>query len=67
MVLTTISISKMRSVIPALVHKFVEAVDDRQERIVVWGSGTPTRDFVYAGDVAEGLLRTRKYISNQRS
>jgi GDP-L-fucose synthase len=44
-------------VIPALVRKFVEAVDDKQERIVVWGSGTPTRDFVYAGDVAEGLLR----------
>jgi GDP-L-fucose synthase len=44
-------------VIPALVRKFVEAVDDRQERIVVWGTGTPTRDFVYAGDVAEGLLR----------
>jgi GDP-L-fucose synthase len=44
-------------VIPALARKFVEAVDDRQKRIVVWGSGTPTRDFVYAGDVAEGLLR----------
>jgi GDP-L-fucose synthase len=44
-------------IIPALVRKFVEAVDDKQERIVVWGSGTPTRDFVYAGDVAEGLLR----------
>jgi len=44
-------------VIPALARKFVEAVDDKQDRIVVWGSGTPTRDFVYAGDVAEGLLR----------
>jgi GDP-L-fucose synthase len=44
-------------VVPALVRKFVEAADDRQERIVVWGSGNPTRDFVYAGDVAEGILR----------
>jgi nucleoside-diphosphate-sugar epimerase len=25
--------------------------------VVVWGSGKPTRDFVYAGDVAHGLLR----------
>jgi GDP-L-fucose synthase len=39
-------------VIPALVRKFVE-----DENVVVWGSGKPTRDFVYAGDVAAGLLR----------
>jgi GDP-L-fucose synthase len=44
-------------VIPALVRKFVEAVDDGQDTIEVWGSGQPTRDFVYAGDVAEGILR----------
>jgi len=44
-------------VVPALVRKFVEAADGRHERLVVWGSGTPTRDFVYAGDVAEGVLR----------
>ena len=44
-------------VIPALVRKFVEAADDRLPRVTVWGSGKPTRDFVYAGDVAEGLLR----------
>lgn len=39
-------------VIPALVRKFVE-----DENVVVWGSGKPTRDFVYAGDVAAGLLQ----------
>jgi len=39
-------------VIPALVRKFVE-----DENVVVWGSGKPTRDFVYAGDVAAGLLK----------
>jgi len=44
-------------VIPALVRKFVEATEDGKDEIVVWGSGKPTRDFVYAGDVAEGLLR----------
>jgi GDP-L-fucose synthase len=38
-------------VIPALVRKFVES-----DSVVVWGSGKPTRDFVYAGDVAKGLL-----------
>jgi GDP-L-fucose synthase len=44
-------------VIPALVRKFVEAVDENRDRLVVWGSGRPTRDFVYGGDAAAGLLR----------
>ena len=44
-------------VIPALVRKFVETVDDVQNRVVVWGTGKPTRDFVYVGDVAEGIMR----------
>jgi GDP-L-fucose synthase len=44
-------------VIPALVRKFVEAADERKPQLVVWGSGTPTRDFVYGGDVAEGILQ----------
>lgn len=43
-------------VIPALVRKFVEAVDDGKEVVTVWGTGSPTRDFVYAGDVAAGLI-----------
>jgi GDP-L-fucose synthase len=43
-------------VIPALVRKFVEAVDDHKESVSVWGTGRPTRDFVYAGDVAAGLI-----------
>lgn len=25
--------------------------------MTVWGTGTPTRDFVYAGDVAQGMIR----------
>jgi len=44
-------------VIPALVRKFVEATEEKHERLIVWGTGIPTRDFVYAGDVAEGILR----------
>ncbi len=43
-------------VVPALVRKFVDAVRRQESKIVVWGSGKPTRDFVYAGDVAEGML-----------
>ena len=42
---------------PALIRKFVEASEAKLKRLVVWGSGAPTRDFVFAGDVAEGILR----------
>ena len=45
-------------VVPALVRKFVEATSNHNHgNITVWGSGKPTRDFVFGGDVAEGLLR----------
>ena len=50
-------------VIPALVRKFVEATDDdgptppEEREVEIWGSGKPTRDYVYAGDVAEGILK----------
>ncbi len=44
-------------VVPALVRKFVEAVDDGTSEIEIWGGGSPTRDFVYAEDVAEGMIK----------
>ena len=45
-------------VVPALVRKFVEArIEGVSSGVSVWGSGAPTRDFVYVADVAEGMLR----------
>jgi GDP-L-fucose synthase len=38
-------------VIPSLIMKCL-----RERELVVWGDGTPTRDFLYASDIAEGLL-----------
>lgn len=43
-------------VVPALVRKFVDAVEKGAQEVTVWGTGRPTRDFVYAGDVARGIL-----------
>ena len=40
-------------VIPALIRKYVEATERGDAEITAFGSGRPTRDFVYAGDVAE--------------
>ncbi len=43
-------------VVPALIRKCVEADERSDDHIVVWGSGKPSRDFLYVEDAAEGLL-----------
>ena len=43
-------------VIPALVRKCLEAQEHGDDEIVVWGDGTPTREFLYVEDAAEGIL-----------
>ena len=49
-------------VIPALIRKCVEAVKTGREEIVLWGDGSPTREFLYVEDAAEGiLLATERY------
>lgn len=49
-------------VIPALIRKCIEAQDRGDDHLVVWGDGTPTREFLYVEDAAEGiLLATEKY------
>jgi GDP-L-fucose synthase len=49
-------------VIPALIRKCVEAVKAGREEIVLWGDGSPTREFLYVEDAAEGiLLATERY------
>src|SRR6266566_1862030 len=43
-------------VIPALIRKCVEARDSGASEIVVWGDGSPTREFLYVVDAAEGIV-----------
>jgi GDP-L-fucose synthase len=43
-------------VIPALIRKCVEAREAGRDEIVLWGDGTPTREFLYAADAAQGLV-----------
>jgi GDP-L-fucose synthase len=43
-------------VIPALIRKCVEARDLAAPRIIVWGTGTPTREFLYVEDAADGIV-----------
>jgi GDP-L-fucose synthase len=49
-------------VIPALIKKCVDAKNAGDDHIVVWGDGTPTREFLYVQDAAEGIvLATERY------
>jgi GDP-L-fucose synthase len=43
-------------VLPALIRKFHEAKKQGDSRIVVWGTGTPKREFLYADDLAEACV-----------
>ncbi len=43
-------------VIPALIRKFFEAKKKGEREVVVWGSGKPTREFLYVEDAARGIL-----------
>jgi GDP-L-fucose synthase len=51
-------------VIPALIRKCLEAKERGDDRIVCWGDGSPTREFLYVEDAAEGIvLATERYDS----
>jgi GDP-L-fucose synthase len=53
-------------VIPALIKKCIEAVESGADHIVCWGTGSPSREFIYAADAAEGiLLATERYNSSE--
>jgi len=43
-------------VIPALIRKCVEARENGQSQVELWGDGSPTREFLYVEDAAEGIL-----------
>jgi len=43
-------------VIPAIIRKCIEARDHGDDAITAWGTGEPTREFLYVKDAAEGIL-----------
>jgi GDP-L-fucose synthase len=43
-------------VIPALIRKMVEAQERGEREIVLWGDGSPTREFLYVEDCAEAIV-----------
>ena len=53
-------------VIPALIRKCVEAKAAGRSEIVLWGDGTPTREFLYVEDAAEGLLLAAEHYDGDQ-
>jgi GDP-L-fucose synthase len=52
-------------VIPAMIRKCVTAVRNNDREIVLWGSGKPTREFLYVEDASEAImLATERYDSS---
>jgi GDP-L-fucose synthase len=52
-------------VIPALIRKCIEAKERGEKEVEVWGDGSPTREFLYVEDAAEGILLAAEHY--QRS
>lgn len=43
-------------VIPALMRKFIEATERNEPGVVAWGTGSPSREFLYVEDAAQGII-----------
>ncbi len=60
------SIWRSSHVIPALIRKAVEAKERGDKELVVWGDGSPTREFLYVEDAADGIVTAaEKYNGDQ--
>jgi GDP-L-fucose synthase len=54
-------------VLPALIRKFVEAKKNNSPEVVLWGSGTPLREFLHVDDLAKAvLICIEKYDDSQQ-
>ncbi len=48
-------------VIPALIKKMIEAKEQKLNSVTLWGSGKPTREFLYVEEAARGLVLALKH------
>ena len=53
-------------VIPAILRKCMEAKAANRESVTLWGDGSPTREFLYVGDAAEGIVKATR-LTTERS
>src|SRR3954447_8607350 len=53
-------------VIAAMIHKFVEARDRGDDRVTLWGTGSPSREFLYVDDAARGLILAAERLDSSQ-
>ena len=52
-------------VLPAFIRRFVDAAESGAEKVVLWGSGSPLREFLHVDDLAQAvLIASEKYDSS---
>jgi GDP-L-fucose synthase len=51
-------------VIPALIRKCLEAKERGDQKVVAWGTGSPTREFLYVEDAAQGILMATEHYND---
>lgn len=55
---------KFSHVIPALILKFKQAIDDNHRDVELWGTGKATREFLYVEDAAEAIVKSLSIHTN---
>jgi GDP-L-fucose synthase len=50
-------------VIPAMIRKVIAAKESGVDEVVLWGDGSPTREFLYVEDAAEGIVRAAEHYN----
>ena len=53
-------------VVPALISKFLDARKNDNSEVELWGDGSPTRDFLYVEDAAEGILLAAEQYNDDK-
>jgi GDP-L-fucose synthase len=52
-------------VLPAFIRRFIEAAETGADKVTLWGSGTPLREFLYVDDLAQAVVvASEKYDSS---
>lgn len=54
-------------VVPALIRKFYEAKINHAEEVVMWGTGTPIREFIYIDDIADAAVFLMEHYSGDET
>jgi len=54
-------------VIAAMIHKYVVAAETEQPQVVLWGTGAPSREFLYVDDAAQALLLAAEHCDSSEA